>query len=193
MIMSSMINEDKDINQLFIPDLLDLSILEYLATDTNMQFKQMAKLLNIDQRTIAKRVNRMKESGVMRHKIEIDWSRLGLDVSAYVGSETGLGQGDVAKLYEFIRKEPRIIGAYETIGDEEYFLQVVEENIQSLRTEVLRPLEPLTADLTSSIISSKIKTANDVELLRFLKKRRFHTETDDTMYMIADPKNKQSI
>ena len=59
------------------------------------------------------------------------------------------------------------------IGDEEYFLQVVEENIQSLRTKVLRPIEPLTADLTSSIISYKIKTASDVELLRFLKKRHF--------------------
>lgn len=159
--------------QPFMPDELDLLILEYLAKDAETQFKQIAESLKVDQRTVAKRVNGMKEHGVIRNKIEIDWSKLGFTISAYVGSETGLGQGDVAKLYEFIRKEPRIIAAYETIGDEEYFLQVVEENIQRLRTEVLRPLEPLTADLTSSIISSKIKTGNDVELLRFLKKRRF--------------------
>lgn len=159
--------------QPFVPDELDLMILEQLAKDAEIQFKKIAESLNVDQRTIAKRVSKMKETGVMRNKMEIDWSKLGFGISAYVGSETGLGQGDVAKLYEFIRKEPRVIAAYETIGDEEYFLQVVEENIQSLRTEVLRPLEPLTADLTSSIISSKIKTGNDAELLRFLKKRRF--------------------
>lgn len=88
--------------------------------------------------------------------MEIDWSKLGFGISTYVGSETGLGKGGVAKLYEFIRKEPGVIVAYETIGDEEYFLQV-EENIQSLRTEVLRPLEPLSADLTSLIISSQNK------------------------------------
>jgi Lrp/AsnC family transcriptional regulator len=175
-------------SQQFIPELLDLSILECLATDANMQFKKIAESLNIDQRTIAKRVNRMKESGVIKHKVEIDWSRLGLGISAYIGSETGLGQGDVVKLYDFIRKEPRVIAAYETIGDEEYFLQVVEENIQSLRSEVLRPLEPLTADLTSSIISSKIKTANDVELIRFLKNRRFPAESLYS-YKITDPKN----
>jgi DNA-binding Lrp family transcriptional regulator len=96
---------------------------------------------------------------------------LDLEVSVYVGSETGLGEKDVSKLYEFIRKEPRVVEAYATIGDEEYFFQVVEENIQRLREEVLRPLEPLTADLSSSIISSKIKTRNDVELLRFIRKR----------------------
>jgi DNA-binding Lrp family transcriptional regulator len=159
--------------QPFMPDELDLAVLEYLAQDASIQFKKIAKSLKVDQRTVAKRVIKMKESGVIRNKIEIDWSKLGLGISAYVGSETGLGQGDVVKLYEFIRKEPRVIAAYETIGDEEYFLQVVEENIQSLRAEVLRPLEPLTADLTSSIISSKIKTGNDVELLRFLRRRRF--------------------
>jgi DNA-binding Lrp family transcriptional regulator len=98
---------------------------------------------------------------------------LGLDVSAYVGSETGFGEIDVSKLYEFIRKEPRVVEGYATIGDEEYFFQVVEENIQRLREKVLRPLEALTADLSSSIISSKIKTRNDVELLRFIRKRRF--------------------
>jgi DNA-binding Lrp family transcriptional regulator len=161
------------VGQPFVPDELDLLILEHLARDAEMQFKNIAKSLKVDQRTVAKRMSSMKERGVIKNKIEIDWSRLGFGISAYVGSETGLGQDDVTKLYEFIRKEPRVIAAYETIGDEEYFLQVVEENIQSLRTEVLRPLEPLTADLTSSIISSKIKTGNDVELLRFLKKRRF--------------------
>jgi DNA-binding Lrp family transcriptional regulator len=165
---------DEDMTgQPLVTDELDLEILEHLAKDAEMQFKNIAKSLNVDQRTIAKRVNNMKESGLIKNKIEIDWSRLGFGMSAYVGSETGLRQGDAAKLYDFIRKEPRVIAAYETIGDEEYFMQIVEENIQSLRSEVLRPLEPLTADLTSSIISSKIKTGNDVELLRFIRKRRF--------------------
>ena len=163
----------KIIEYQYTSDELDLMILEHLAQDPNSQFKKLAKSLKVDQRTIAKRVNKMKDSGVIRNKIEIDWSRLGLDVSAYVGSETGLGEKDVGKLYEFIRKEPRVVEAYATIGDEEYFFQVVEENIQKLREEVLRPLEPLTADLSSSIISSKIKTRNDVELLRFVRKRRF--------------------
>ena len=157
----------------FQPDELDLRILQLLSGDARIQFKQIAEALGVDQRTVAKRIAAMRENQVIRDRIEIDWSRLGLGISAYVGSETGLGAKDVQKLYEFIRKEPRVIAAYETLGDEEYFLQVVDESIQSLRAEVLRPLEPLTADLRSSIISSRIKTASDVELLQFIQKRKF--------------------
>jgi len=167
---------DYSVMRPFAADDLDIQILQLLAKDAKMQFKQIAESLDVDQRTVAKRINCMREKGVIRDKVEIDWSRLGFGISAYVGSETGLGQRDVAKLYEFIAKEPRVIAAYETIGDEEYFLQVVEENVQSLRTEVLGPLEPLTADLRSSIISSKIKNGSDIELLQFIRKRKFPSE-----------------
>ena len=43
-----------------VPDELDLMILEYMAKDANIQFKQLAEMLKVDQRTIAKRVNSMK-------------------------------------------------------------------------------------------------------------------------------------
>ncbi|WP_218583648.1 winged helix-turn-helix transcriptional regulator, partial [Candidatus Nitrosotalea sp. FS] len=80
----------------FVPDELDLMILEHLSGDANVQFKQLAESLKVDQRTIAKRINRMKENGVLKNKIEISWSRIGLGIAAYVGAETGLGEKDLA-------------------------------------------------------------------------------------------------
>ena len=157
----------------FLPDELDLMILEHMSADASVQFKQLAELLKVDQRTIAKRVNKMKESGVLKNKIEINWSRIGLGIAAYVGAETGLGEKDLVKLHEFIRKEPRIIEAYSTIGSQEYFTKVLETDLQSLREEVLMPLEPITSKLTSSIISSQVKQQDDVSLLRFLRQRWF--------------------
>ena len=157
----------------FLPDELDLMILEHMSADASVQFKQLAELLKVDQRTIAKRVNKMKENGVLKNKIEINWSRIGLGIAAYVGAETGLGEKDLVKLHEFIRKEPRIIEAYSTIGSQEYFTKVLETDLQSLREEVLMPLEPITSKLTSSIISSQVKQQDDVSLLRFLRQRWF--------------------
>jgi DNA-binding Lrp family transcriptional regulator len=161
----------------FVPDELDLMILEYMAKDANVQFKQLAQSLKVDQRTIAKRVSKMKENGVIRNKIEIEWSRLGLIISAYVGAETGLGEADVARLHEYIKKEPRIIEAYSTIGDQEYYFKAVETDLQSLRDEVMVRFEPITAKLTSSIVSSRLKQQDDVALLHFIRQRRFSHKT----------------
>jgi len=157
----------------YVPDELDLMILEHMAQDADVQFKKLAESLKVDQRTIAKRVSKMKEQGVLKNTIEIRWSRIGLGIAAYVGAETGLGEKDLVKLHEFIRKEPRVIEAYSTIGSQEYFIKILESDLQSLREEVLMPLEPVTSKLTSSIVSSQVKQQDNVSLLRFLRQRWF--------------------
>ncbi len=163
----------------FVLDETDLLILEHMAQDANVSFKQLAESLKVDQRTIAKRISEMKQNGVLKTKIEIDWPRLGLGIATYVGAETGLGEKDVAKLQEYIRKEPRITEAYSTIGGQEYFFKVVETDLQSLR-DVLLPFEPITSKLTSSIISSNIKEHDDVTLLHFLRQRGFSRKKKKT-------------
>ena len=161
----------------FVPDELDLMILEYMAKDASIQFKKLAEILKVDQRTIAKRVCIMKEKGVFMHKVELDWARLGIGISAYVGAETGLGEEDVKKMHDYVQKESRIIEAYSTIGDQEYFFKVMETDLQSLREEVMTRFEPITAKLSSSIVSSQIKRQDDVALLRFLRQRSFSQKT----------------
>lgn len=171
MILDITISDMKE--PVFVFDELDLMILEYMAKDASVQFKQLAEILKVDQRTIAKRVGVMAEKGVFVHKIELDWSRLGIGITAYVGAETGLGEEDVKKLRGYIQKEPRIIEAYSTIGDQEYFFKVMETDLQSLREEVMSHFEPITAKLASSIVSSQIKKQDDVALLKFLRQRSF--------------------
>ena len=155
------------------PDELDLKILEYLVKDSSTEFKKLAEVLGVDQRTVAKRVSRMRERKVFRTTIDIDWPRLGVRASAFVGSTTALGEKDVAKLFDFIKNDPRVVEAYATIGAHEYFLRVLETDLQSLRDEVLRALEPLTADLAASVISSQIKLKDSSRFLGFLRKRYF--------------------
>jgi len=165
----------------FVPDELDLLILERMADDAEIQFKKLADSLKVDQRTIAKHVNKMKENGVFKNKIEINWSRIGLGIAAYVGAETGLGEKDLAKLHEFIRKEPRVVEAFTTIGGQEYLFKILDTDLQSLREDVLMPFEPITAKLTSAVISSQIKQQDNAALLRFLRQKGFSRKKRKTV------------
>jgi DNA-binding Lrp family transcriptional regulator len=153
------------------PDPLDLKILTLLAEDGSLGYKQLAQRTNADKRTIAKHVEDLKKRRVLKISAEIDWQAIGVGALAFVGTMTALGDEDVAKLYEYIRKEPRVIEAYSTIGSDEYFLTVVDVDLQTLREEVLRKLEPLTADLSTAIVSRKIKERDYAAFLAYLEEK----------------------
>jgi Lrp/AsnC family leucine-responsive transcriptional regulator len=153
-------------------DSLDITILEKLLADGRMTFKELAVKTRTDQRTIANRFERMVRSGVIRKTtIDVDWSKLGLTASAFMGSTTALGEQDRKRLFDFIRTEPRVLESYATIGSHEYFLKVIDVDIATLRAEVCAPLEPLTADLTTSIVTNSIKHTDYAGLLGYLRKK----------------------
>jgi Lrp/AsnC family leucine-responsive transcriptional regulator len=154
-----------------LPDELDLQIMRLLAEDGSLTYKELAKRLEVDKRTVSKHVENLKKSGALRITADIDWSLVGVDAFAFVGTMTALGERDVAKLYEYIREEPRVIEAYSTLGSDEYFLTVVDTDLQTLREEVLRKLEPLTADLSTAIVSRRIKAKNQAAFLSLLIER----------------------
>ncbi|MDA4134135.1 MAG: Lrp/AsnC family transcriptional regulator [Thaumarchaeota archaeon] len=159
----------------FSADALDLRMMELLAEDGSLSYKQLAEKLKVDKRTVSKHFEALKRIGAVRITAEIDWSLIGVNAFAFVGTMTALGDEDVAKLYEFIKNEPRVIEAYSTLGSDEYFLVILDRDLQTLREEVLRKLEPLTADLSTAIVSRRIKAKDHAAFLSFLRERR---ETD---------------
>ena len=169
-----MISNDRrrsDLGRAFRLGKLDLAIMELLTNDGGLTYKELSDELGVDKRTVAKHVEELKKRGILRITAEIDWPRIGVNALAFVGTMTALGDEDVAKLYEFIRSEPRVIEAYSTLGSDEYFLVVLDTDLQTMREEVLRKLEPLTADLSTAIVSSRIKTKNHANFLSFLRRR----------------------
>ena len=149
-------------------DSLDFLILEKMLANGRIAFKELAEITKSDQRTIANRFDRMMKLGIVRRvTIEIDWSKIGLTATAFMGSTTALGEEDRRKLFDFIQSESRIIEAYTTIGSHEYFLKVLDLDIATLRSGICGPLEPLTVDLTTSVIVDAIKRANYGGLLKY--------------------------
>ena len=155
----------------YVVDSLDLAILGNMLANGRVTFKELAEATKSDHRTIASRFQRMIELGIVkRTTVEVDWSKIGLTAWAYMGSTTALGEEDRRKLFDFMRREPRIIEAYTTIGSHEYFMKVVDRDIATLRSEICAPLEPLTVDLTTSLVVGNIKSADYGGLMRYIER-----------------------
>ena len=156
-----------------MPDDLDLIILEKMIGDGTITFKKLAALTKTDQRTIAKRYERMKTMGIVRGvTIDVDWSKLGLEATAYIGTATSHGEEIRRKLFEFIEHEPRILDAYTTLGSHEYSMTVLDTSMERLRGSVCDRLEPLTTGLSTSIVVKPIKHPDHKGLLEYVRKTR---------------------
>lgn len=146
--------------------------MKLLSEDGSLSYKELSDRLGVDKRTVDRHYEDLRRSGILKISAEIDWALLGVGAHAFVGTMTALGDEDVAKLYRYIREEPRVVEAYSTLGSSEYFLTVLDTDIQSLREEVLRKLEPLTADLSTAVVSTRIKPKNHAPFLSLLIERK---------------------
>jgi DNA-binding Lrp family transcriptional regulator len=153
-------------------DELDLLLLEMVVQHPRMGYKEIAGLLNVDQRTVAKRIKTLTNEGVLNLTVEIDWSKLGLQAQAYIGSTTAKGIEYTRKLYELINSDPRVVECYETLGTYQYFVKVIDSDVYKMRDSVIRDLDPLVADLTTSLVTKKLKEDYGA-LLRYLRETNF--------------------
>lgn len=159
----------------YVPDDLDLLVLEKMIEDSTITFKQLATLTKSDQRTIAKRYERLKKEGIVkRATIEVDWSRLGLTATAFIGTATPQGDESRKELIDFVQHESRVLETYTTLGSHEYFMIVLDTNMEKLRSEVCDQLEPLTMGLSTSVVVKSIKRLDHKGLLEYLRSTRKH-------------------
>jgi DNA-binding Lrp family transcriptional regulator len=156
----------------FEPDEFDLLLLEALFQDSNLSYKEIARLLQVDQRTVAKRVKVLVDKGILRRTIDVDWSKLGLQAQALVGSTTARGIEYARRLKELVDTDPRIVEAYETLGSYHYFMKIIEADAYTMRDSVLRDLDVLAADLTTTLMTKKLKQ-DYRSLVRYLRESRF--------------------
>jgi hypothetical protein len=91
---------------------------------------------------------------------------------AFVGSTTARGIDYARRLNELVRTDPRIVEAYETLGSYHYFMKIIETDTYRMRDSVLRDLDVLAADLTTTLVTKKLKQ-DYRSLIRYLTETRF--------------------
>ncbi|MGW0041437.1 Lrp/AsnC family transcriptional regulator [Rhodococcus sp. NPDC003348] len=112
-------------------DKLDAALLQLLGDDPRAQIMDLATRLGVSRNTIASRMRRLEETGVVTgYRPEVDLPTLGLPVQAFVGAETV--QGRIQAVIEDLREVPEVLEVHTTTGREDLLIRIAAPSHEEL-------------------------------------------------------------
>ena len=135
-------------------DALDLRILSCLDRDARRSFAELARELNVSQPTIADRVRRLEDRGILRGTLlDLDLGRLGYGINAFVRirSSATLKRG----LIEAARKMPQVTEMFAVTGEDCSVARIVARSTEDL-ANVLDRLSAFGQTSTSIVLGTLV-------------------------------------
>lgn len=152
-------------------DKLDLQILSMLMEDAQKPYTEIAKALDVSGGTVHVRMKKlMKEHVVKGSHLEIDASKLGYDICAFVGMflEKGSLYNKIVKQLEAI---PEITEIHYTTGRYGIFLKIISRNTRELRSILNDKVQPIEGiQRTETFISLEESMKRPIQILEDLDK-----------------------
>ena len=97
-------------------DELDLKLLRALQGDGRRSFREIAEELDVAEGTVYNRVNKLREEGVIKNfLVDIDYSRLGYDLTAVIGLR--VRGGHLPDIESRIAQENNVTAVYDVTGE----------------------------------------------------------------------------
>jgi Lrp/AsnC family transcriptional regulator for asnA, asnC and gidA len=117
-------------------DNIDLKILTLLMEDANMPYTEIGKRIYVSGGTVHVRMKKLEQLGVVKgSQLNIDYSKLGWDISAFLGIYL-----DKSSLYDEVADElskiPEVVNIHYTTGIYSIFCKIICKDTNHLR-EVL--------------------------------------------------------
>lgn len=114
-------------------DNVDKKILSILMQDANKPYTEIAKEIHVSGGTVHVRMKKLRTLGVVTGaNLVIDYSKLGYDVTAFLGIYL-----DKSSLYsevlEELRQIPEVVGSHYTTGNYSIFAKIVCRDTNHLR------------------------------------------------------------
>jgi Lrp/AsnC family transcriptional regulator for asnA, asnC and gidA len=146
--------ETPEVKESYKLDKLDKEILRRLLSDSRESFQELARELGVSGGTIHVRVNKMKEVGIIQgSKLIVDFSRLGLEVTAFVGVNLTSAKDYVTALRK-MKKFPEITEVHYTTGQYSMFVKVVAKSTKNLHLFLIEKLQSIPeVQSTETLIS----------------------------------------
>lgn len=114
-------------------DEIDRKILSILMKDANRPYTKIAEEVHVSGGTVHVRMKKMTQMGIVTGaNLTIDYSKLGFDVTAFLGIFL-----DKSSLYEEVAEElkkiPEVVAAHYTTGNYSIFAKIVCRDTNHLR------------------------------------------------------------
>jgi Lrp/AsnC family leucine-responsive transcriptional regulator len=147
--MRSLRNENADL------DALDARILSALAADARTRIADLARLVGLSPPSVAERVRRLEEAGVIeRYTLVIDPRAIGLTVAAWIRIRPM--PGELKTVAEILRNLPEIVECDRVTGEDCFVARAHLKSIQDLE-RLIDQIIPHAMTTTSIIQSTLVK------------------------------------
>src|SRR5271154_7191604 len=103
-------------------DAIDQKLLEILQTDASVPIAELAQRVNLSQTPCWKRVQRLKESGVIRAQVALcDAAKLGVGTTVFVSIRTNQHNAAWAQQFlQAVQGMPEVVEVYRMSGEIDY-------------------------------------------------------------------------
>jgi Lrp/AsnC family transcriptional regulator len=141
-------------------DLIDRKLLELLQRDATLPVAELAQQVNLSQTPCWKRVQRLKESGVIRSQVALcDARKLGVGTTVFVSIRTNQHSETWAKQFtDTVSLIPEVVEVYRMSGETDYLLRVVVSDIDDYDRVYKQLIRGVALhDVSSSFAMEQIK------------------------------------
>ncbi len=154
-------NEPKD----YQIDNVDKKIIALLMKDAMMPYTEIGHRVLMSTGTVHVRMKNLKKHGIVKGtSLNLDFSRLGYDLTAFVGVYLEKGS-NYDKVIKRLEKIPEVLEAYYTTGVYSIFMKLVCRNTEHLRKVLNEEVQRVEGiDRTETIISLEESIKRSVKL-----------------------------
>lgn len=151
-------------------DKTDLKIISALIEDAFIPYTELAKKIFVSGGTVHVRMRKLEQMGIVKKpRLEIDYTRLGYDVTAFIGIylEKSSLYDDVAQAFEQI---PEIVNLHYTTGIYSMFAKIVCKDTAHLKQVLHDKLQKIKGiQRTETFISLEENFSRPIKLIESKK------------------------
>ena len=134
-------------------------ILEALAEDARMNWRELGRRVGLTAPAVADRVRRLEQAGVIKgYRLDVDYGKLGRPLQAIVRLRPAPGDEACDLILETLQDRPEVLECHRATGADCYYVKVAVASMTELE-EMLDSLIPYSQTTTSMILSTPVERA----------------------------------
>ena len=142
-------------------DHTDRRILEILQQEPGINAAELGEKIGLSQSAVWRRMQALREHGVIVDQpVKIDREKVGLNTMVFAHVKlTSHGRSNLAEFSEAVREFPEVLDCYVMLGNVDFLLRIVTEDIKAYEQFFFEKLSQLPGiqEVNSSIVLSDIK------------------------------------
>lgn len=138
-------------------DDIDTAILRSLIRNSRITISQMSKEIDVPDATISNRLKKLEDEVIKRYTMILDWSKVGLDITAIIIIQTESEKHESVK--EELSRLEEVSEVYSVSGEYDILIKVWVPGIEELNQLINSKIRSVDGveDLTEMIVMERVK------------------------------------